>query len=310
MSRYVCGMASSTIPDELKADLPQTKWGKVLGITPVVLTVIATLLAGLSNGEMSRAQYERSLAAQQQSKAGDQWGLFQAKRLRGSIQRSTLDALHGQGATKSLSADALAASAAKTDVASPAGRLAAVALASGELPKISFTANFPGAVTTALKALEQGQSDAEVALALAALKPTDLDAALRLAHQQVTELDAQLQPVNRAIDTMERTLTGDALSRDFLAARLSYSAQRYDTEARFNQIIANLHELQVRSSNLSADRHHRRSQRFFYGMLAAQTGVIMSTFAMAARKKNLLWSVAAAAGVAAVSFATYVYLFV
>src|SRR5690606_171427 len=82
---------STTIPEALKADLPQSKWGKVLGATPIVMTVIATLLAGLSNSEMTKAQYARALAAQQQSKAGDQWAFFQAKRLRSAIQLGTLD---------------------------------------------------------------------------------------------------------------------------------------------------------------------------------------------------------------------------
>jgi hypothetical protein len=63
-------------------------------------------------------------------------------------------------------------------------------------------------------------------------------------------------------------------------------------------------------SNASAERHHLRSQRFFFGMLAAQTGVIISTFAMAARKRNVLWSIAAAAGITAIAFAIYVYLWV
>jgi hypothetical protein len=61
---------------------------------------------------------------------------------------------------------------------------------------------------------------------------------------------------------------------------------------------------------LSAARNHRRSQRFFYGMLAAQTGVIISTLAIAARKRNLLWTLAAIAGVTAIAFAIYVYVFV
>ena len=34
------------IPDELKADVPQTTWGKILNATPIVMTVIATMLAG------------------------------------------------------------------------------------------------------------------------------------------------------------------------------------------------------------------------------------------------------------------------
>lgn len=59
-------------------------WETVLTTTPVVLTVLATLLAGLSSSEMTQAQYFRSLAAQSQSKAGDQWGFFQAKRIRGT----------------------------------------------------------------------------------------------------------------------------------------------------------------------------------------------------------------------------------
>src|SRR5881628_3319426 len=86
-------MAAPTIPDSLKADLPHSTWGKILSVTPVVMTVIATLLAGLASSEMTRAQYDRSLAAQQQSKAGDQWSFFQAKRLRSALTRSTLELL-------------------------------------------------------------------------------------------------------------------------------------------------------------------------------------------------------------------------
>ena len=51
------------VPEDLKSELARTPWGKVLSVTPVVLTVIATMLAGLASSEMTRAQYERSLAA-------------------------------------------------------------------------------------------------------------------------------------------------------------------------------------------------------------------------------------------------------
>ena len=43
-------------------------------------------------------------------------------------------------------------------------------------------------------------------------------------------------------------------------------------------------------------------------MLAAQAAVIVSTLAMAARQRNLLWTLAAVAGIAAIIFAIYVYL--
>ena len=113
------------------------------------------------------------------------------------------------------------------------------------------------------------------------------------------------------MDQLEKSLAGGdkSLKRDFTAARLRYTAARYDTEARLNQAIATVYELQVRKGNLDAERHRRRSQMFFYGMLGAQAAVIIATFSLAARKRSLLWSMAAAAGVSAVFFACYVYLF-
>jgi len=38
--------------------------------------------------------------------------------------------------------------------------------------------------------------------------------------------------------------------------------------------------------------------------------VIISTFAIAARQRSFLWAIAAAAGLAAIAFAAYVYLYV
>ena len=81
------------IPEELKSDLPLSKWGKLLAATPIVMTVIATMLAGLASSEMTKAQYDRSMAAQLQSKAGDQWNYYQAKKLRSAVSHNSLDLL-------------------------------------------------------------------------------------------------------------------------------------------------------------------------------------------------------------------------
>ena len=72
----------------------RTVWDSVLTATPVMLTVLATVLAGLSNSEMTLAQYHRALAAQFQSKAGDQWNFFQAKRIRGTGLEMTIGLLN------------------------------------------------------------------------------------------------------------------------------------------------------------------------------------------------------------------------
>ena len=314
--------AKIQIPDALKADMPPGKWGKVLAATPIVMTVIATLLAGLSSGEMTRAQYDRALAAQQQSKAGDQWNYFQAKRLRAALQRNTLDLLRGTAGVRPLDTAAvinrLPAATAHSLLNSPGGQQAFEYLTHGTLPSAGPEAAPNPKIAAALVAVDAGRSDADLLRLLAPVKDTDLVAALRDANDRVHAFDATLKPITAALDTVEKELTAtpanptgaDPLARDFIASRLSYAGQRYDTESRQNQAIAQLYELQVRKSNASAEHHHNRSQRFFYGMLAAQMGVIISTFSMAARKKNFLWALAATAGTAAVAFALYVYLYV
>jgi hypothetical protein len=133
---------------------------------------------------------------------------------------------------------------------------------------------------------------------------------LQASRDQSRELDAALVPANRVLEQLEKSLPVGSKSAacDLTAARMRFAAMRYDAEARLNQGIANLLELQVRKANISAERHHKRSGKFFFGMLAAQAAVIVSTFAMAARQRNLLWTLAAVAGLAAIVFAIYVYL--
>jgi hypothetical protein len=133
---------------------------------------------------------------------------------------------------------------------------------------------------------------------------------VRAGQADALAFDALVKPVSQAVDAMEKPFAQTARLRDFTAARWGFHAQRYDAEARLNQSIGGLYELQVRKSNLRAERHHRRSGRFFFGMLAAQMGVILSTLAMAASRRNLLWAIAAAAGTVAIAFAVYVYLYV
>ncbi len=291
-------MTTIRIPDELKAAVPQTLWGKILTATPVVMTVVATALAGLSSSEMTRAQYSRSLAAQQQSKAGDQWGFFQAKRLRSAMQRNALDILQS-------TTDVHPFKASELDPSTLA------ALTRAELPLLPPATAMDPSVEAALQAVENQKPESEIAGLLAKVESSALDEAVRAARDRAQAFDDAISPVNQEVDRLDKNLAnGDkALNRDFTAARLRYSAARYDTEARLNQAIAYLYELQVRKSNELAQHRYRRSQEFFYGMLVAQAAVIISTFSLAAQKRSFLWSLAAAAGAMAILFAVYVYLF-
>jgi len=295
--------AKIVIPEDLKKELPQSKWGKILGATPIIMTVIATMLAGLASSEMTKAQYDRSLAAQLQSKAGDQWSYFQAKKLRSAVARNSLDLLAATaaGGVQPLDASLLE----NADAATIA------ALTKNEIPAAT-PAKFADEVQAALETMDGSKPETEVTAALSKVKDPTLAASLIAAKEAATAFDNATKSINKASDKFDdKLMAGDQSAfRGFSAARLRYTAARYDVEARLNQSIASIYELQVRKGNISAEKHHKRSQKFFYGMLAAQMAVIISTFAIAARQKNFLWSVAAAAGAAAVSFSVYVYLYV
>jgi len=293
--------AKIQIPDELKQDLPPNKWGKILGVTPIVMTVIATMLAGLASSEMTKAQYDRSLAAQLQSKAGDQWSYYQAKKLRSAVARNTLDLLAATSEIAPLTADVLP----QADAATVA------ALVHNQLPEAA-PAKFDDRVNAALEPLENARPEAEIAAALVKVPPAALAESLLAAQASATAFDNATKSVNKAVDKYDESLmAGDKnVFRGFSAARLRYTAARYDSESRLNLSIASIYELQVRQNNYSAEKHHRRSGKFFYGMLASQMAVIISTFAIAARQRNFLWSVAATAGAAAVAFSVYVFLYV
>ena len=293
--------AKIEIPEQIKHELPTNKWGKTLGITPIVMTVIATMLAGLASSEMTKAQYDRSLAAQLQSKAGDQWGFYQAKKLRGAVALNSLDLLAATGASGPL-APALPAG---TDAATVA------ALTKDQLPPATL-APLPSEVQAALDLLANSRPEPEITAALAKVNPATLAKALMDAQAAVTAFDSATKSVNQSVDRLDETLmAGDHDTfRGFAAARLRYTSSRYEAEARLNMEVAGIYELQVRQTNYSAEKHNARSGRFFMGMLAAQTAVIISTFAIAARQRSFLWSVAAAAGTAAVAFSVYVYLYV
>ncbi len=295
---------STKIPDELKADMPQTTWGRILVATPVVMTVVATLLAGLASSEMTRAQYKRALAAQQQSKAGDQWSFFQAKRVRGTMQLGTLDLLRSTAAVRPLD-EATLRKFGEVDAA------ASAALLKGELPPVPATAATDPGLKNALEAVERMKPEHEIRSVVASVKDATIDEAIQASRDRATAFDAATSPITRSVDRLEKAVSASGpadLVRDVTAARLRYTAARYDAEARLNQATANLYELQVRQSNMEAERHHRRSERFFLGMLAAQAAVITATFALAARQRSLLWGLAAGVGVVAVAFAVYVYL--
>jgi hypothetical protein len=156
-------------------------------------------------------------------------------------------------------------------------------------------------------------------------------AAFGVADQNLAAFDKAAKPAGDALDKLHASIDVEAgLARgpgrapgaavnaepgiegalaDIAAARLRYSAARYEREAQYNGAIGNLLEVQVRQNSVISDRNRNRSSELFYGMLAAQAGVTISTLALAVRRKNVFWSLAAVAGATAIGFSGYIYLF-
>jgi len=332
----------------------------VFSFTPVALTVIATVLAGLSSSEMTRSQYFRALASQNQSKASDQWAFYQAKRGRAVEASNTIDLLTATSHPTALDKNRLLAAADEVtatviadaklhDQAVDLGkelRLQFSAMDAQELMLMNFsslTSNMGStinslttdalinskAILDAMKAVDTQQTEAQMAPLLRQITDDDMDVATQTANGNLTAYDAAVGRTASILDGLHSATVGLAavwaeFSRttpapgaaiqgaqaDVAAARLRFASARYEREAGYNLNIARLYEVQVHRRGVESDRHKSRSAGFFYGMLAAQAGVMVASFSLAVRRKSTFWTLAAIAGAAAVGMSGYVYLFI
>jgi len=116
--------------------------------------------------------------------------------------------------------------------------------------------------------------------------------------------DASLEKSDAAVQA-----AAEELDNLFKAGRYSYTARRQKRESDYHLKTAGLYEVQVHLNSLTSDRHRTRSKLFFFGMLAAQAGVTIASLSLAVRQRNVLWALAGVAGIAAVTFSGWVYLY-
>ncbi|MGD0461290.1 MAG: DUF4337 family protein [Tepidisphaeraceae bacterium] len=379
-----------TIPSAAgEAGQKRTLGENIVVYTPVILTVLATVLAGVSSSEMSAAQYYRSIAAQMQSKVSDQWGFFQAKRLReeqslNSIrilenlsQPIPLDAESLRTAGKHLvdqmkraiieTVDSSNSAGSDTGVAKeltdctdrvaflvrqlnqattqPDAADAVAGFFRGDVPRIEEqTINDP-AITDSIRAVDARVPEADLEREAGQIDEDRLDHAVGIATDNAVAFDNAIRRMERDVSRIAAIFDGIAtktsafersagwasdqvdenvfdksrvsvheiagqLNAAFSIAGLRFNSARYDRDARYNQVLAQLYEVRVRKESFLSERHRLRSKEFFYVMLGAQTGVTIATLSLAVRRRMVLWGIAVAAGLAAISFAAYVYLFV
>jgi Domain of unknown function (DUF4337) len=411
---------SSATSTETKETPKTFSWQTVFTALPVVLTLLGTVLAGASTGEMTQAQYFRSLAAQNQAKVADQWGFFQAKRIRGQNLQASADALpvlsrpdkidpelvqtaaarlvqrleraeknverlrdavakaeNGLGKTgdqlrpaldalyKTVQSNCVAARGVQSDLVKALGqddvRAAFAFVGTKKLPDMKAAPLDGGSIPDdVLKGIADRKSDSELAVALQQISEESLRQAIAAAEANARAFEVVSKPVNDLLERVDRLIdaevrqaasfhqgvvtldvaladvpegmtkalqevraAGEAVLRSDAAvraaaeelggigraARYDYNYRRYERDARFNQDAAVLYELEARRNSVLSERYRTRSRQFFYGMLFAQAGAAIASLSLAAHRKNWLWALAGAAGIAAMGFSGYVYLF-
>lgn len=211
---------------------PAGIWGTILTTTPIVLTVLATAFAGSSDTQMNEAMYFRSLASQHQSKAADQWGFFQAKRIRGTNLEMTIELLQGlahpgqfdpekvngvlaymlqllEKAGNVSNSDAAAVAAKIKTIREKLAKLLAdnattpslAILKGGALPEVAMR-TLPNQetqqqITAVVREIEERKTESETAGLVGKLGVNDIDQATQLAEEDAMKVEAANEPITK-----------------------------------------------------------------------------------------------------------------
>lgn len=262
---------------------------------PVGITALATVLAGLSTGELNRAMLWRSNAAQDQAKANGQWSLAGFKRDRALICDTTADTLRAGDSYREPSAIT------RTEESVGVKRVMEWLRGVGDPP-----ADDP-AVRAVLKAVREQQPESEVLKIARTVDEQKLQAEIAAAVKQEVEIEEHYRTeADAARSAMVTASKADKAGTT--AARYEVDGRRYRAESTANQWVGFLLEVRVKHSTEESDRHRHRSENFFFAMLVAQVGGVVSSLALARKRKSVLWLLAGIAGLAAVAFGAFVYL--
>ena len=266
--------------------IPLSRWDKIVTSTPVVMTVLATLLAGLSVSESNQAQYYRSLSAQNQSKAGDQWNFFQAKKLHATDTTNSVKGMRNLGDVATLKIDSFATVVAhmvQSFASSPASVEKAHAIQQQILPILSepdvkfamemLTTPLPPPnalkisdpkIREAYETLKKNQGDDVPRLAFGSVNADALQETIRVAGRSAEASDDELQPALTGIAKLEKLLDQLANVSGLMnqpatqpASRPSIAATDRGSPAEIRQLAA---DFTVAEGRFDSARHNREAK--------------------------------------------------
>lgn len=289
-------MSTETTPP---TEAPKSLFDKVGTALPIALTALATAFAGMSTSELQRAMFWRSYAAQDQAKATSQWTLAGFKRDR---------ALICQTAAAQLRASASHPANPFTEKsASPADPLAVAWLAGNGPPVAKLPEVADENLRNLLSDIQSRKPERELLRQGATIPASVVNDAIEAGERAIEALDKEWDPTLKSAAAMAASANREKASAA-QAAGFELEQRRYRIESNLNQGVGFLYEARVKVSSAESERHQRKSENFFYAMLAAQIGATISALALARRQRSLLWAVAGGTGVIALVIGAYVYL--
>jgi hypothetical protein len=308
--------------DSPAVDKPEEHKGfldKLGAALPVGLTALATAFAGMSTSELQRAMYWKSQAAQDQSRATNQWSYAGFKRDRALIMQTTASQLRAAGNYAAASFTDSSSSSGKTnphdetaDKKRKDQQEAIEWLQKGTVPPAALLEITDEHIIALQNAIKKREPEAETLKLAGRIKQDSITKAIDDAEKKAEEYDREWSPILSAAAKLSSSADGGKPEPGMRASRqaMGYDLEerRYRAESQLNQGIGYLYEIRVRVSSAESDKHRHKSELFFYAMLAAQIGATISALALARRTKSLLWLLAGGTGLIALGIGAYVYL--
>jgi hypothetical protein len=314
---------STDSPTATKPEEPKGFMEKIGAALPVGLTALATVFAGMSTGALQKAMYWKSQAAQDQSRATNQWSLAGFKRDRALVMQATVAQLKATAGyvPPNFSPSTLPPIKIKPDERNVEQKRKELEEAQAKaldliMKKSVLQSSLPEIadeqITALQKAIRAREPEAELVKVAGKINQDSITKAIDDAEKKTEQYDNEWGPVLAAAADIASFTDGgktDAATRTARqAGGYDLEEQRYRAESRLNQGIASLYEIRVKMSSAESDKHRRKSEYFFFAMLSAQIGATISALALARRTKSVLWLFASMIGLVSLGIGAYVFL--
>jgi hypothetical protein len=304
--------------DTTKPEEPKTFIDKVGPALAVGLTALAAVFGSMSAAALQQAMYWKSQAAQDQSKATNQWSLAGFKRDRALIMQTSAAQLRAQSEFRPASFTISTPDAAQQKAL---GWLTEEKGEKAGPPRVSLPEVKDDKINELRAAIEQRAPEAELLAKAAKVPMAAINKAIDDAEKFVEQTDKDWDPfVKEAVKIVQAqtVIKDDAPEAEVrqktrnaaaaTAAGFELEQRRYRGESFLNQGVAFLYEIRVKVSTAESDKHRTKSQSLSYAMLVAQIGAVAASLALSRKKGASMWLVAGIIGVVAVGFGGYAFL--